>query len=192
MPRFFQISGMVLLAAAAGICNQKRPAKAPPPKNEAPARPTPKNAGGAPGAAPKVGPRLTPPGSPAARLYQATPEERERAIEKLPPAAQERVRNQLKYFDSLPKGQQEIMLRRTERLDALPPEKRRAFQQQMQNLQRLPIDRRQAVAGALRRLQVMPEEQRIQVLNSEQFKSRFSAEEQKMIADLSEVMLPPM
>jgi hypothetical protein len=84
------------------------------------------------------------------------------------------------------------MLRRTERLDALPPEKRRAFQQQMQNLQRLPIDRRQAVAGALRRLQVMPEEQRIQVLNSEQFKSRFSAEEQKMIADLSEVMLPPM
>lgn len=188
MPRFFQISGMVLLAAAAGICAQKRPAKAPPPKNEAPARPAPRNGGGAP----KVGPRLTPPGSPAARLFQATPEERERAIEKLPQAQQERVRNLLKYFDSLPKDQQAIMIRRTERLNALSPEKRRAFQQQMQNMNSLPPDRQQAVRGALRRLQVMPEEQRIKVLNSEQFKSRFSPDEQRMIADLSEVMVPPM
>jgi len=186
MLRIFQIGGLLLLAAVAGICDQNKAAKAPP--KEAPPRSAPKNGGGAP----KVGPRLTPPGSPAARLFQATPEERERAIEKLPPARQEMVRAQLKYFDSLPKNQQEIMIRRTERLDALTPEKRRAFQQQMQNLNRLPPDRRQAVAGALRRLQVMPEEQRIRALNSEQFKSRFSPEEQKMIADLSEVMLPPM
>jgi len=184
MPRIFQIGGLLLLAVAAGICEQKA-AKVPSPKKDA----SPRKNGGA---APKAGPRLTPPGSPAARLYQATPEERERAIEKLPPAAQERVRNQLKYFDSLPKNQQEIMIRRTERLDALTPEKRRAFQQQMQNLNRLTPDRRQAVAGALRRLQVMPEEQRLRVLNSEQFKSRFSPEEHRMIADLSEVMVPPM
>jgi hypothetical protein len=185
MPRFFQISGVVLLAAVAGICDQKA-AKTPP--KEAPPRSAPKNGG----SAPKAGPRLLPPGSPAARLFRATPEDRERAIEKLPQAAQDRVRNQLKYFDSLPKDQQEIMIRRTERLDALTPEKRRAFQQQMQNMNRLPPDRQQAVRGALRRLQVMPEEQRMRVLNSEQFKGRFSPEEQKMIADLSEVMLPPM
>lgn len=188
MPRFFQIGGLLLLAAAAGICDQK-PAKVPPPAKEAPLRPAPKNGRGG---APKAGPRLANPASPAARLFQATPEERDRAIEKLPLAQQERVRNQLKYFDSLPKGQQEIMLRRTEALDALTPEKRRAFQQQMQNMNRLPPDRQQAVRGALRRLQVMPEERRNNVLNSEQFKSMFSPEEQKMISDLSEVMVPPM
>ncbi|HLK68806.1 MAG TPA: DUF3106 domain-containing protein [Bryobacteraceae bacterium] len=182
MGRILQIGGLLLLLAATGICDQNKAA----PKKEAPPR-----KGGA-GVAPKQGPRLANPASPAARLYRATPDERDRAIEQLPPAQQERVRNQLRYFDSLPKNQQDIMIARTERLNSMPPEKRRAFQLQLQNLNRLPPERRQAVAGALRRLQVMPEERRIQVLNSEQFKRMYSPEEQKMIADLSEVMLPPM
>jgi len=38
----------------------------------------------------------------------------------------------------------------------------------------------------------MPEARRVMVINSDQFKNSFSREEQKMIADLSEVMLPPM
>jgi hypothetical protein len=184
MARIFQIGGLLLLAAAAGICDQNKGANAPA-KKEAPPR-----KGG--GAAPKIGPRLPNPASPAARLFQATPEERDRVIEKLPQAQQVRVRNQLQYYDSLPKGQQEIMLRQVERFNGLTPEKRRAFMLQMQNLNALPPARQQAVRGALRRLQVMPEEQRLRVLNSEQFKSMFLPEEQKMIADLSEVMLPPM
>ncbi len=186
MARIFQVGGLLLLAAAAGFSDQNKVVKAPPPKKEAPAR----KGGG--GVAPKQGPRLINPASPAARLYQATPEERERVIEKLPPAQQIRVREQLAYYDSRPKNEQEIMIRRTERLNAMTPEQRRAFMQQMQSLNRLTPDRRQAVAGALRRLQLMPEERRVQVLNSDQFKKMFSPEEQKMISDLSEVMLPPM
>jgi len=191
MSRLLQFVGSLLLAASAGICDQNKVVKAPPPpKKEAPFRGGPRNGGGG---APKTPPlRVSNPASPAARLYLATPEERERALEKLPAARQVLVRNQLQYFDSLPKDQQQIMLRQTERFNALTPEKRRAFMQQMQNMNHLPPDRVQAVRGALRRLQVMPEARRIMVLNGEQFKSMFSPEEQKMIADLSEVMLPPM
>jgi hypothetical protein len=102
------------------------------------------------------------------------------------------MRNNLQWFDGLPKQQQEIVLRQTERYEALSPDARKAFQQRMRDLQGLPQERRQAVGAALRRLQVMNDDQRARVLASDQFKSRFSPEEQKIISDLSEVLIPPM
>ena len=191
MTRAIAAGGLLLAAAGLGLCEQKGGSKpAPPPRPPASGPSAPKGGGGAGGR--NLGPRLTNPASPAARLFLATPEERERAIEKFPPAQQEAIRKNLQYFDSLPKEQQQIMIRRTEKLAELPPEKRRAFMQQMQALNHLPPGRGLAVRGALRRLQMMTDEQRSRVLESDQFKSRFSPEEQKIIADLSEVMLPPM
>jgi hypothetical protein len=38
----------------------------------------------------------------------------------------------------------------------------------------------------------MPDEQRAKVLESDQFKSRFSPEELKIMSDLSAFMLPPL
>jgi hypothetical protein len=59
-------------------------------------------------------------------------------------------------------------------------------------LRDLPQERRTAVNLALRRLGPLSEEQRLKVVAADDFKARFSAEEQKIIADLSEVMLPPL
>lgn len=186
MRRALQIAGLLWLSLAVGLCDQNKAAKAAGP------RPGPNalKGGGAPRKA--LGPRLTNPSSPAARLFQATPEERERAIEKFPPARQAAIRKNLEWFDRLPRAQQELVLKRSERLAELPPEKQRAFRQQMQALNRLPVERRQAVGQALRRLQVMPDGERAKVLAGEEFKNRFSADEQKIIMDLSEVMLPPI
>jgi len=147
-----------------------------------------------PKATPKAGanrgPRLTNPGSPAARLYRATPDQRARAIEKLPQLQQERIQRNLEWFDSLPKEDQEIVIRRTERYSALSPEKRRAFLLQLQSLNRMPPLRRQAIRAALLRLQRLSDERRAAILESPDFRSRFDAEEQKIISDLSEVMVP--
>jgi hypothetical protein len=187
--RILQLGSFVVLLAGIALAEQPKVKAPPPPRN---GNPVPRPAVPRAGAPPRMGPRIVNPASPAARLYRATPEERDRVIEKLPAAQQERIRKQLEYFDKLNKDQQQIMIERTERLDAMPPEKRRAFQQQMQRIQRLAPERRQAVAQALRRLQIMSEAQRVMVLNGDQFKTQFSPEEQKIIADLSEVMLPPM
>ncbi|SPE37756.1 conserved exported hypothetical protein [Candidatus Sulfopaludibacter sp. SbA6] len=192
MIRVLQVGGLLWLAVAVGLSNQNKAAKTPPPPRPPAGRPNAPNKGGNGGGAKALGPRITNPGSPAARLYRMSPEERERALEQLPPARQQAIRNQLQYFDSLPKDQQQVMLSRTERFAALPPEKKRAFMQQMQAVNQLPPERRQMVVGALRRLQSMSDQQRANVLNSQQFRNRFSPGEQKMIGDLSEVMLPPM
>jgi hypothetical protein len=190
MLRIFQVGGVLLVAAVAGVCaDQAKAVKPPPPpKKEAPFRGGPRGGGAG---VPK-GPPIVSPASPAARLYQASPGDRDRVIERLPAAQQVRVRKQLAYFDGLSKPDQQMMIERTERFNAFTPEKRQAFNLQMQNMNHLMPDRQRAVRQALRRLEVMPEARRVMVLNSDVFKNSFSPEEQKIIADLSEVMLPPM
>lgn len=204
-----QIGGVWLAVTAGLIAAEQRnaaatPAPRPPSAHSEPARPAPAPARPAPSppknpapkpAPPKqpaIGPPLSNPASPAARLYRATPEQRERALEKLPQKMQEQLRIQLDAFDALPKDQQEVQIRRAERFAALGPKRQGEIRQQMVQWQKLPPDRRGAVSLALRRLAVMPETDRQKVISSEDFKSRFSENERKIVADLSEVMLPPI
>jgi len=191
-----QIGGLLLLSAAAGLAaEQKNAAKepAPRPANIRPTQPrppAPKN-GGAP-KQPKIGPPLSNPASPAAQLFRANQEERERALEKVPPKIQEQIRKQLADFDALTKEQQAIRIHQAERWNALSPQRKSEILEQMKALRQLPPERRGAIGLALRRLQVMPESDRQRVLTGPDFTSRFSADEQKLIADLSDVFLPPL
>jgi len=192
-----QIGGLLLASAAAGFAaDQKNAAKEAAPR-PAPIRPAPRpaapkaNNGGMP-KQPKMGPPLSNPASPAAQLFRATQEERERALEKVPPKIQEQIRKQLEAFDALPKEQQEIRIRQSERWTGLSSQRKLEIRQQMQAWQKLPPERRGAIGVALRRLEVVPEADRQRILNSAEFKSRFSADEQKLIADLSDVFLPPL
>jgi hypothetical protein len=194
MKGLIYIAAVLAVAVAPALCEDQGSAQ-----KQAPAMrpaPPPKNAGGAPknpGGAlkkdglPKAGPPLSNPVNPLVRLYRATPEERERALEKLPPTMQERIRAELDRFDHMPPEQQQVIVSRAQKMASLPPEKRRAVTQSWQDFQRLPEDRRREVAMVIRRLQVATEEQRNTFLNGA-FLTDFSAEEQKMILDLSEVM----
>jgi hypothetical protein len=139
-----------------------------------------------------IGPPLSNPASPVARLYRASPEERDRALEKLPPKMQEQLRIQLERFDAMPKEQQQVFIRRAERFAAFSPEQKMAVARQLQALNKLSQDRHRAINRALRELAPMSEEERHAAVASEEFKARFSPEEQTIIADLAEVMLPPM
>jgi len=201
MTRALQFGGILMAAGAVYAADQK-PAAAknpPPPKTEVvrpanPRNPEARNAN-APNKAPggrQPGAPIINPANPVARLYKASPEERDRALEKLPPAMQQQFRNQLKRFDSLTPEQQQLQLKWVDRYSALPQEQQAAFKVQLQNLQKLPPERKQPIGAALRRLEGMSDAKRREVLDSEEFKSRFSADELKMISDLSVVMLPPM
>jgi len=175
MSKFFQIGVLMIMAAVLLPADQDAL--------------RPENGSGVPKAQPKSVP-LRNPASPAARLYRATPEQRERALEKLPVPMQQRIRKELAWFDSLPREQQEIALKRTERLAALPPGQQRAVRQQLQALNRLEPERRRAVRSALNRLQNVSGDQRKAILARPQFRARFSPEEWQMIMDLSAVMIP--
>lgn len=159
-------------------------------RNAAPERP-PARAGAREGSAVKPAPRLGNPGSVARQLMRMTPEERERALEKLPVQQQDRIRVQLQRFDSLPKAEQERQLRLGENFASLPPDKQDLVRRQIQAFNQLPDDRRRLVGAAFKRLRRMPDSERQARMGTEQFRNRFTPAEQQMLADLSENLPPP-
>ena len=142
------------------------------------------------GRGPQMGPPLSNPGSPVARLFRASPEERERALEKLPFRMQEQFRQQLARFDAMPKPQQEVLIRRAERYAALSAEEKALVTQHMAALTKLPEDRRREVGLAIRRMMPLTDDDRQRLIESEAFKARFSADEQKIVIGLAQVMMP--
>jgi len=193
MKRVFEFAGVRWLSAlllsaadqkAGGGANKVLPPGA---RKVAPGRP---KAEPAP-TTPNVPMRALNPRNIAAQLYQATPEQRDRVIEKLPPARQEQLRKQLEWYDGLPKAQQKRIIESTERVAQLTPEREHEVIQSWRGLQQLPQDRKIAIRQAFNRIQGMTPERREAVFNSDQFKNRFSPEEQKIIRDLCDIV-PPM
>jgi hypothetical protein len=188
MKRHSQVVGVLLLMAGVATCAQStaepKPAKAPkappPPRKEL--RP---NAGTK---APKGGgaPRLGNPGNPVERLMAMPPEKREQVLEKLPPKQQENLRQRLDRFDKLPAAERARLNQMWNTFNSLPPEKQAIVTRQMQAFNNLPDDRREILKPVLQRLRLMPEERRSRLLNSDEFKNRFSSGELQMLTDISE------
>jgi len=165
---------------------------APPPK-AAPAKPAGKGGNPKQQPIPKGAARLVNPASIAARLYRMSPEDRERAIARLPnEQARERARKQLAWFDSLPKEQQEMQLRRLDRFAQLPPEKRAEVMGLMAEVNNLPPPRATAVRQALYRLQQMNDLEREVMLARPAFQARFSPEELRVIRGLADAWMGPV
>jgi hypothetical protein len=184
MIRRFQIGGLLLLATfPVLLAAPKGAAKALPPPRPATAAKAPKG--------PPV-PRFGNPGNVVQQLMQMTPEQRERALEKLPPQRQAQIRQRLQQFDSLPKQQQERRLAQLRELASLPPETQTLVRRQMQAFNQLPDDRKQVVGPEMQRLRRMSESERQARIASEGFQNRFSPGEQQILSDISGNMpLPP-
>jgi hypothetical protein len=180
MKAALQTGGILLLTALAALAAQTGSPKQP----KAPAA--------AAKAAPKTGfpkagggqPRLNPVNQ-FERLIAMPPGKRDRVLEKLPPAQQQRLRQRLEQFDRLPPEQKALRLELAKRYFALPPEKQAAFAQQVKAFNGLERDRHRAVQQELRTLWQLPEAERQSRLNSEESKARFPAAELQMLSDLS-------
>src|SRR5580765_5942633 len=112
MLRVAQCGGVLLLAAATGICAQSGNPKPPRPA------PLPRAAGAGRG-----GPmRLGNPGNLVERLIAMPPEKREQVLEKLPPGQQANLRSRLDKFDKLPPEEKARRLEMLKTFEGLPPE----------------------------------------------------------------------
>ena len=122
------------------------------------------------------------------RLSRMTPEEREQALAAFPPARRAQIEQRIRNFEKLPPAAQMRTLDRLERLNSLPPRRQNEVRQSMKELQQLPPERKAAVQQEMRRLTPMPNEQRQIRMNSEEFRSRYSPEEQRTIGNLAEIL----
>ena len=96
------------------------------------------------------------------------PEKREQVLERLPPQQQANLRQRLDRYDKLPAAE------------------RARLNQVWSTFNSLPEARREDLKPVLQRLRRMPEARRDALLNSQEFKEKFSASEWQMLAEISQ------
>jgi len=193
MNRLLQIGSVLLLVVGASYGDDQQ-TKEPQPPPAKPAAPKAAPKAGVPKAAP-IPPgaaRLVNPANLASLLYRMSPEQRDRALEKLPLKQQENLRKQLEWFDNLPKEQQQNQLHRLDRVAQLSPEKQAEVKGLIVEANSLPGPRATAVRQALFRLQQMSDQERETTLRRQAFRDRFSTEELRIITGLADAWMGPV
>ena len=130
MRRALQFGWVLLLTGCAFGAQEKAPA-------QKPIRAAPK--GGAKGEALKKGGnpnRLATPNGQVERLLAMPPEQRERVLEKLPPAQQDRLRKRFEQFDKRSPEERARLIDQWKRMENLAPEKRQELATQLSALMR--------------------------------------------------------
>jgi hypothetical protein len=116
--------------------------------------------------------------------------EQERALRtepgfnRLPPARQQRLLQRLQQVDAMPPGQRERMLARLETWERLSPEQRQQVRIGILEVHQMPFDRQVMMHRAVRDLSEFPQAQRGEILNSWEFRQRYSNYERQVLATL--------
>jgi predicted Fe-S protein YdhL (DUF1289 family) len=189
MSRCLRIAAVLLLAAGVSAAAEKN-------RNEGPKRPAaahqPKDPDARPPGQSGQAPNRLRPGTALDRWNSMSPEQRERALQKLPPERQQQIRRRLERFNSLPKEEQDRLRSRYERFSSLPPDRQQTVRRQIRNWSQLPDERRPVVSREFDQLRRLTPEERQARIQSDEFRARFSPHEQRILSDLSDnLALPP-
>lgn len=106
------------------------------------------------------------------------------------PQVQAQLKKQLEWFNGLPAQQKEKALRNMEYWEKLTPDQHKQIKDAHQHMETLPAERRVMVRKELHTLRRMPQAAREQRLQSDEFKSTFSDQEQSILRNLAEINPP--
>ncbi len=119
------------------------------------------------------------------RLNSMTPEQRKRALDRLPPERRERVQRRLDNYNALSPEAKERLREQYREFQKLPVERQDAIRRSFRRLTELPQDRRPMVRREVVRLRQLTPEERASKMGSDDFRSRFSESEREIIGDLA-------
>ncbi len=131
------------------------------------------------------------PRAPKARTTQVekfshmSPQERKRAIEKLPPERQKQIERNVERYNQLSDEEKEKLRSRLEHFNSLSAEDQRRTRQLSREVTEMPEARRAEVRREMARLRRMNEEQRKKRLASGQYKDKYSTDEKRVIEELT-------
>jgi predicted Fe-S protein YdhL (DUF1289 family) len=119
-----------------------------------------------------------------------TPEEREKALSRLPPERRKKIEDQLNQYNSLSPAERRDLRSRYAGFNQLPPEKQNQARRVYQQFGRLQPDRRGSVQSEFENLRSMPEAERNARLNSDEFRNKYTAGEQGILRNFSGLITP--
>jgi hypothetical protein len=175
MFRSFCLNSILILGLAGGLLGQHQMGHA-----------APKTAGGA----------AAGPGSGKNRRNlidtwdRMSPEERQKALAKLPPERRKKIEEQLNQYKNLTPSEKRDLRSRYQGFNQLSPEKQSQARRVYQQFGKLPADRQGTVRSEFENLRSMPEAERTSRLNSEDFRSKYNNNEQGILRNFSGLLTP--
>jgi hypothetical protein len=122
------------------------------------------------------------------RLERMTPEQRAKALANLPAERRQEIEQKLDEFDRLPPDERMRIRNQLERMNSLPAQRQNQVRRSIRQFQALPEDRRLLLRRELDRMAAMPEEARRAHMNTEEFRNRYTPNEQQMMQNLAEIL----
>ncbi|HBY63484.1 MAG TPA: hypothetical protein DEH78_26975 [Solibacterales bacterium] len=123
--------------------------------------------------------------TPIERWQQMSPEERQKALDRLPPERRKMMEERLREYRQLSEDEQARLSSQYEEFRKLPPRRQREMRRLFQEFRELPMERRRVVRRELEQLRGLAPGERKSRLASGEFRERFSESERRLIEGMA-------
>ncbi len=123
--------------------------------------------------------------TPIDEFMRMSPQERQQALNRLPPEQRRRLQERLERFNQLPAAQQQTLRNMYHRLNQLPVERQEVVRRSLNQFSQQSPDRRQAMRQELRSMAPLEAGDREARMASPEFREKFSEQEQGIVRDMS-------
>jgi len=124
------------------------------------------------------------------RFRKMTPEERQRALDRLPPERKKILEERLNKFNQLSPDERKRLAEKYDEFQQLPPEQQEHYRQIFRRFREMPEERRSVLRDEAVALRDLPEPERRNRMQSEEFKKKYSEKERKLLEDLAGAVPP--
>lgn len=119
------------------------------------------------------------------KLLRLTPEQRNRALSSLPAPRRTQILEKLDNYQKIPPQQRARELDRYQRLQKLPPQKRAEVRAALLKFKDVPDPRHKQIQKQINQMSTLTDSDRLALMNSEEFRSKYTPAEQQMIGNIS-------
>jgi hypothetical protein len=126
--------------------------------------------------------------TPIDEFERMSPEQQQRALDRLPPGQRKKLQERLQQFNRLPAEQRQTLRNLYNRLHELPANQQESVRKAINRFSEQAPDRQQAMRDELRSMAARPEQEREARLASGEFRDRFSRREQGIVRDMLPVL----
>jgi len=125
------------------------------------------------------------------KFSRLPPEEQDRMLQKLPKDRRKQIQNNLDRYNELSPEQKKRLGRQYENFQQWPPEKQQSARKIFRRMNGLEEERKVAMRREVVKLRNLPGDRRSEYMRSDSYKDSFSADEQKILSDLADLMAEP-
>jgi hypothetical protein len=126
--------------------------------------------------------------TPIDEFERMSPEQQQRALERLPPGQRQKLQERLQRFNRLPPEQRQTLRNLYNRLHELPAGQQESVRKAINRFSEQAPERQQAMRDELRSLSALPVQDREARMASGEFRNSFSRREQGIVRDMLPVL----